>query len=807
MKAQAGSTTERPFDHFMEKRYPFAQAERQMQDLWEQEKLYQFDETAPGTLYTIDTPPPTVSGNLHIGHLFSYTQGEIIARFHRMQGENVFYPFGFDDNGLPTERLVEREKGIRANALPPGEFISHCRQIAHQYEETFQAFWNSLGFSVDWSVSYQTSSPTVQKISQALFLELVEKGKAYVKESPVLWCTQCQTSIAQAELDAVEVESTFNEIPFLVEGKPLLVATTRPELLFGCTCLFVNPEDERYRDYVGKSALVPLYDREIPILADEKVDQEKGTGAVMCATFGDTTDMEWYSQYQLPYRKVILPDGTIAPQVPFIGGYSVPAARKEIIRLLWEKGLLSRSTPITHTISTHERCGTPVEIIPSKQWYIDILSEKERFLKAADQIQWHPASMKSRYIAWVENLKWDWCISRQRYFGVPLPLWYCKDCGKPVFPLPSQLPINPPETAYQGSCSSCGCREFLPESAVLDTWATSSITPQINQWLGLPLLPMSMRTHAHEIIRTWTFYTIVRSLYHTGKLPWKDLMICGFVLAKKGEKISKSKGNNRYEPTQLIQQHSADALRYWTAGAKLGTDTFFDIDELSSAKRFLTKLWNASKFAISHLQDFSATETPSLLPIDQWILARTNETMLKATDLLHAYEIGPARHEIDQLFWKDFCDNYIELVKERLYLPEVHGAEARRSGQYALYHGLLGILKLYAIYVPHITDYIYRSFFQKHEAPSSIHATQWENAPEADPTLLSLGEKLEEILAQVRKYKSEHNLSMKAQISPLHIPAPPPLLPLLRQSEKDLLACTHAEGILFHEDNSLPTSI
>ena len=695
----------------MEKRYDFTQIESQIQKFWEQEEIYRFDKNAVGEIYSIDTPPPTVSGALHIGHLFSYTQAEIIARFRRMLGYNVFYPFGFDDNGLPTERLVEREEKIRAHTMPRSEFIAKCQNVAEKYENEFKVFWQSLGFSVAWETEYQTISPDVRKISQELFLELVKMGKAYTKESPVLWCTNCQTSIAQAELETADVESAFNYIPFLVDGKPLEVATTRPELLYGCVCLFVNPNDERYRQYVGKSAFVPLYDYEVPILADDKVGIDKGTGVVMCCTFGDSSDAQWYDEHNLPYRKIILPNGTIADDVPYIGGLRVAAAQTEIIRLLTEHGLLCKFETITHAVGVHERCGKPTEIIPSRQWYIDILSERERFLKAADEINWYPASMKNRYIAWVENLKWDWCISRQRYFGVPFPVWYCENCEKAVFATIEQLPVNPLETEYQGICE-CGGTSFIPENAVFDTWATSSVTPQINERLGLKLTPMSMRTHAHEIIRTWTFYTIVRSLYHTGELPWKDLMICGFILAKKGEKISKSKSNNSLDPKFLIATHSADVLRYWTAGARLGTDTFFSPDELSISKRFITKLWNAAKFSISHLQDIDLSQKPKLMPVDEWMIERVNETTTSATRLLYEYEIGSARHEIDELFWKDFCDNYIEIVKERLYRPDIHGTRARKSGQYATYYALLNILRLYAPYVPHITEHIYQAFFQ-----------------------------------------------------------------------------------------------
>lgn len=776
----------------MEKYYDFARIEPQMQAFWKQEGVYKFDPNAEGPVYSIDTPPPTISGKLHIGHLFSFTQAEIVARFHRLQGENVFYPFGFDDNGLPTERLVEREAGVRAAGLPRSAFIEKCRETTEQYEAQFRAFWESLGFSVDWDLQYHTISPEVQKISQSLFLELVHSGRAYMKESPVLWCTECRTSIAQAELETAEKETTFNYLPFVCGKTTLEVATTRPELLFGCVCLFVHPDDARYRSFVGKTARVPLYDFDIPILTDDKVSPDKGTGVVMCATFGDSTDAVWYAEHSLPYRRVLLPDGKLSPDVPYIGGLRVTAARAEILRLLAERGLLLRQEQLLHTVAVHERCGRPVEILPSRQWYIDVLSEKDRLLRAADEINWYPPQMKSRYTAWVENLKWDWCISRQRYFGVPFPVWYCADCGKPVFAAPEQLPLNPLEMPYTGTCA-CGCTKFVPETAVFDTWATSSITPQINERLGLNLVPMSMRTHAHEIIRTWTFYTIVRSLYHTGKLPWRDLMICGFVLAKDGEKMGKSKGN-ALDPVRLIEQYSADALRYWTAGARLGTDTFFSPDELDASKRFLTKLWNAAKFVSARLKDFDPKNAEAALPADRWILARCGDATRCAAELLQSYEIGAARKEIDELFWKDFCDNYLELVKERLYKPEEHGEAGMRSAQAALYGAFLRILKLYAIYVPHITECLYQQIFRQREDAKSLHLLRWEAPGMPDERLLAFGETLKAALAGARKYKTENGLSMKAPLPLLELPAGE-TEPWLFETERDLLACTGAQEI------------
>lgn len=787
----------------LEKDYDFKEWERKTQELWESEGTYRFDKDARGEIYSIDTPPPTVSGSLHIGHIFSYTQAEMIARFHRMQGKRVFYPFGFDDNGLPTERLVEREENIIARDLPRSEFIEKCLKTTDKYEAEFKRLWQKLGFSVDWNLQYRTISPLSMRISQKSFLDLASKGKAYLKEMPVLWCTGCRTSIAQAELDSAEKETDFNFIPFIVDGNALPVATTRPELLFGCVALFVNPADERYKSFIGREAEVPLYGYKIPVIADEGASMEKGTGAVMCATFGDAADLEWYNNHKLSYRKVINPDGTIDGAVPFIGGITVDKARSITIKLLEEKGLLLKSERLTHTAAVHERCGKPVEIIPSKQWYIDILSEKERYLEASDEIKWYPDYMKERYRLWVQNLKWDWCISRQRYFGVPVPVWYCSDCGRPILAETTELPVNPMEKHPDRNCS-CGCSSFIPETSVLDTWATSSMTPFINARWGegedacSELLPMSMRTQAHEIIRTWAFYTVVKSLYHTGRIPWKDIMICGFVMAKKGEKISKSKDNSKLSPSELITAHSADAVRYWAANAKLGTDTMFSEEELKISRRFMIKLWNASKFSLMHLEDFKCYKPSSLLPQDSWILERLKDTESRAARHLNAYEIGDARHEIDDFFWRDYCDNYLELVKERLYRPDLHGEAGRESARYAVHHCLLGILKLYAVYVPHITEAIYQSYYSATSGAASLHVLKWGTDGEANRELLEFGDQLKVILSEVRKYKSSRNLSMKAPVDCLRITAEDKIAGLLEKTVKDIKACTAADEIMIN---------
>lgn len=787
-----------------EKRYDGVTIEKKIQKYWEDNGIYNFNPDNSRPIYSIDTPPPTVNGKLHIGHIFSYTQAEMIARYRRMIGYNVFYPFGFDDNGLPSERLVEKETGVKACDISRSEFCEKCIETTQKYEAEFMALWKSMGFSCDWNLQYSTVSSETQRISQKSFLELAQAGYAYIKESPVLWCTECQTSIAQAELDSKEADTYFHYIPFSVDNKIVEVATTRPELLYGVVCVFVNPNDERYSALVGKMIMVPLYGFEVPVLADEKVEIDKGTGAVMCATFGDSTDVEWVEQYNLPYKKIILADGRIAPDVPYISGLTIKDARKEIVRLLEEKALLIKSEQLTHIESVHERCGTGVEIIPSRQWYIDTLSKKEELLSVGEKIKWYPSHMKNRYVNWVKNLKWDWCISRQRYFGIPIPVWYCKACGKPALAKVEQLPINPVEIEYHGVCD-CGCDEFTPDKAVFDTWATSSITPQINYNKAIDFgienefIPMSMRTQAHEIIRTWAFYTIVKSLYHTQNIPWKEIMICGFVLAKPGEKISKSKNNSKSSPQELINQYSADAIRYWAANARLGTDTYFDIQEMQdSSKRLITKLWNSSKFVLSHLSDFDPTYNPShILPIDRWIIERTNETILEATRWLNEYEIGMARKVIDELFWKDLCDYYIEIVKERLYQPDIHGKEERKSAQRAIYYCLLNILKMYSIYIPHITEYIYLKGFKQFVGSLSIHLTTWEKPASVDMDILEFGETIKQTIAAIRKHKSENNLSMRAELDEAVITSDSKFYKLLLENEKDFKACTCVKNIIY----------
>ena len=772
--------------------------EKEIQELWNREEAYKFKGVDTRKIYSVDTPPPTVSGKLHVGHVFSFTQAEMIVRYHRLLGENIYYPFGFDDNGLPTERLVEREEGILAKDLPRSEFIEKCNSTKEKYINEFQKLFKRLGISADWDLGYDTINELSRRVSQRSFIDLVKKGKAYRKEMPVLWCPCCQTSIAQAELDNKEIKSYFNFINFEVEGKNLEIATTRPEFLGGCVSVFVNPLDERYKHLIGKVAKVPLYNNLVPILASEKVGMDKGTGVVMCCTFGDQTDMEWQKEYDLPIKKVVQADGTINPEVDFVGGLKTLEARLKIVEELEKNNLLVDTKKIKHDVSVHERCGTEIEIINSPQWYIDILNIKNELLKAGDKINWHPEFMKNRYVDWVNNLKWDWCISRQRYFGVPFPVWYCKDCGEVYLPEDKELPINPLEKEPNAVCR-CGCTEFVPETAVMDTWATSSVSPLINKrWKENDerdyLFPMTMRSHAHEIIRTWTFYSIVKSLYHMEDVPWQDLMVSGFVLAKKGEKISKSKNNATMSPNELLDTYGADMVRYWSASNKLGTDTWFDIKEIESSRRFINKIWNSAKFVGMHIEDFEDSDDIQMLTDDKWIVARCYETLEKYKRQMDNYEIGLARTEVDNFFWKDLCDNYLELVKERLYNPNNKYGESRKGAQKALYIVFKEILKMYSPFVPHITEYIYQDLYRAKEKDKLLVNSVYANET-YDKKLIELGEDIKKVLFEVRKYKSDRNMSMKEPIGCIDIYTSLDNLKLLRDSLLDIQACTWTENI------------
>jgi valyl-tRNA synthetase len=792
----------------MDKSYDFRQAEPAWAKCWDEQGIYRFDATSTKPVYSIDTPPPTVSGNLHIGHLFSYTHADALARYQRMRGREVFYPFGFDDNGLPTERFIEQTHRVQARAMDREDFLKLCLATVHAKEREFEKLWRRVGLSVDWSRCYSTISPPAQKISQRSLLELYHAGRIYKKEAPALWCPHCQTAIAQAELEDRESASFFIDVHFeLDSGERVAIRTTRPELLPSCVALFAHPKDQRYTRLAGHTARTPLFDEEVPIRFDEQVDREKGTGLVMCCTFGDTTDIAWWNEHNLPSKTAIDREGRMTA---IAGPYRGLAAREARVRIsdeLEAQGLGSHRSEIFHSVNVHERCGTEIELLITPQWFIRLLDMKEALLKAGEEIEWQPPFMKKRYIHWVENLKWDWCISRQRVFGVPLPLWRCARCDEVVSAPADQLPVDPTRTS-PGSCPKCGKTELEPERDMLDTWATSSLTPQINGRWGEPdewrdLIPMDLRPQAHEIIRTWAFYTIAKSLLHTKKIPWKRILISGWVLAEQGGKISKSKGGGPRDPRDLLENQSADALRYWACRSRPGMDTTYSDEVVAQGKRLVTKLWNATKFALTHLKDYDGAP-PELELIDRWLLSKLSHTIEQATASFESCDYSSALAVTEKFFWRDLCDNYLEIVKKRLYHPKTYQMSSRRAAQHVLHQSLTSTLKLLAPIMPFITEELFQRGFATVEAKGlrSIHVLDWPTAPASwrDGEADTAGNLAIAVIEAVRKEKSLRKLSMAAPVRELRVGAKPELHGKLAPLLSAIGDVTNAQQIQLCED-------
>jgi valyl-tRNA synthetase len=785
------------------KRYDPNTAEPALRDRWLHEGTYHFQYGDQRPIYAIDTPPITASGNLHLGHTYSYSHADFMARFWRMNGYNVFYPMGYDDNGRATERLVEKRLGITAPQVGRGAFIEKCQEISEEVEKSYQAIWQRLGLSVDWRYSYRTIDMQSRKTAQWSFLDLYKKGLAYRREAPTIWCPECRTAIAQAELNDLERESEFVTLAFTLEnGAPLPIATTRPELLPACVAVFVHPTDARYAGLIGSRVRVPLLGFEVPLLADPKADPAKGTGAVMCCTFGDVTDVEWWYLHKLPLKAIIGRDGRMTESAGEYAGLSIKEARQQIVEALEKSRFVLKREPVTQSVRVDERCDTPVEYLVTGQWFIRVLDFKQEWLEAGERIEWQPAHMHTRYREWVENLGWDWCISRQRYSGVPFPLWYCRQCGEVLLADEEELPVDPRTQQPQRACQ-CGSTDFAPEEDVMDTWATSSMTPQIvGRWLAEPELyaqvsPFSLRPQAHEIIRTWAFYTIVKSLHHFGTLPWKTVAISGWGLAGAGgEKISKSRGGGPMAPLEMIERYSADALRYWAASTGFGKDTIISEEKIKNGDKLITKLWNVARFSERFLEGYQPTlDGIELTPTDRWLLARLASLIQRVTVLFRAYEYAAAKSESEGFFWRDLADNYLEMCKERLYGEP---GPLRDGARYTLYSALLNTIKLFAPFLPYATEEIYRGLFAENESQPSIHLTRW---PEAHPSWASeqaeaVGEILIEVATAVRRYKSEANLSLGAELTKLLLCTPDAgLAEQLAAARLDIQSVTRAKEL------------
>ncbi|WP_265033764.1 valine--tRNA ligase [Wolbachia endosymbiont (group A) of Sicus ferrugineus] len=823
----------------LKEKYGFKEIEDKYNILWEGSKVYKWNGEKDNT-FTIDTPPPTISGKLHIGHIFSYCHTDFIARFQRMLGKDVFYPIGFDDNGLPTERLVEQTYKTRAKEVGREKFIEMCHEVIEKSKQEFKKLFKSVGISYDWSLEYHTISKETVTLSQMSFIDLYNKGYAYRKMQPILWDPVDKTAIAQAEIEDKVFESSLNTIVFSTqENEQINIATTRPELLPACVAVFCHPEDARYTHLIGKTAVAPITKEKVPIIADDKVKIDKGTGLVMCCTFGDELDIYWQQKHNLPMKIIIDQDGRMNLHPPHgqkerawipvsatrmtgeratqmtkedvipardagiyneINGLKVTAARKRMIEILSGKGLLIESTSISHSVKCAERSGASLEILPTYQWFIKTLEQKAQVLDKVKECNWHPATMRKRMEVWIEGLNWDWCISRQRYFGVPFPAWYSKrkgEEGKIILAEIKDLPIDPLKDLPKGYSKE----EVIQDQDVMDTWATSSITPQlsalaVNSEFSLPnhryntIFPADLRSQSHEIIRTWAFYTILKAHYHADSLPWKNIMISGWCLADDKKKMSKSKGNI-ITPHVILETYGADVVRYWAANSRLGVDTVYSENIFKIGKRLVTKLWNASKFVSMFMEKHqvmsinSAHET-----IDKWILSKLYKVIERATNNLLQFEYCEALGVIEEFFWKDFCDNYLELVKKRAY----GSSEATLSAKQSLAYVLNVILRLFAPFLPYMTEEIYHQLYSY----NSVHnQSNWPSKEELiyDKYSEEMGDNCVQILNIIRKIKADNNVSVKHLIKKLVIKADLREDKLNQSVQNDLQAVCNAEMI------------
>ena len=805
---------------------------------WEEQGTYRFDRTRPREqVFSIDTPPPTVSGSLHVGHVFSYTHTDCMARYKRMRGYSVFYPMGWDDNGLPTERRVQNFFGVRCDPslpydpdfTPPAEpdpkrqiaisrrnFIELCEQLTVEDEVVFEELWRRLGLSIDWTQTYQTIDRRAQRVSQLAFLRNLARGEAYQSEAPTLWDVTFRTAVAQAELEDRERPGAYHRIGFPTTENPderIFIETTRPELLAACVALVAHPDDERYQPLFGSTVTTPLFGVEVPVVAHGLADPEKGSGIAMICTFGDLTDVTWWRELSLPTRPIIGWDGRILPDVPewittdagrtayeAIAGATSHTAKERIVELLVASGdLVGEPRAITHPVKFYEKGDKPLEIVTTRQWYLTNGGRdpqlREALLARGAELDWHPSHMQVRYENWVEGLNGDWLVSRQRFFGVPIPLWYRLDeAGNPMYDAPllpaeADLPIDPSSDAPAGFTEDQRGVPggFVGDPDVMDTWATSSLTPQIaGGWERDPdlwsrVFPMDVRPQAHEIIRTWLFSTVVRAHLEDGTLPWQHAAISGWILDPDRKKMSKSKGNV-VTPMGLLEEHGADAVRYWAASGRPGTDTAFDVGQMKIGRRLAIKVLNASRFALG----MGSSADPSAIthPVDRAMLASLAEVVDAATTAFEGYDYARALEVAERFFWS-FTDDYVELVKERAYGGQ--GEQAQASAQAALACALAVQLRLFAPFLPFVTEEVW-SWWQA----GSVHLAAWPDADEvrqwaADGSPVLTAE-LADVLTLVRKAKSEAKASMKARLATATVTAPAETAARLRSAAGDLAA-------------------
>ena len=639
-------------------KFDFKKIENKWKEFWEKEKIFKAD-LSKKEIYSVDTPPPYISGRMHMGHAFSYSQQDFVVRFQRMlltpKNKGIFYPFGTDDNGLPTERFIEKTKNIKSKDMGRSDFIKLCLKTLKEITPGCIQDFKNLGISADYSIYYSTIDDNSRKVSQKSFIELYKSGEAYQKDFPTMWCPECQTSIAQAELEDKEEKSLFSTLRFFCNKKELPIATTRPEMLQACVAVFVHPADKKYKSFVGKNAKVPLFDFEVPIIADDSADPDKGTGALMVCSYGDKYDVDAINRCKLIPKIIFDTSGRLIHGE--YKGLKIREARKEILEELKKKGLVVEQKEITHVVNCHDKCSSEIEFIPTKQWFIKILDKKKKFIEQGNKVKWYPEFMHKRYDNWVNGLEWDWSISRNRHFGVPIPAWECKKCGEIILAEEKELPVDPLQ--LKKTCPKCKS-EAEPEKMVFDTWATSSLTPQITSSLidNKITVPYSLRPQGHDIIRTWAFYTIVKSYLHENKIPWKNIVVSGNV-SLGGEKMSKSKGNV-VSPIDIMDKYGSDALRFWAAGSKLGNDMDYFEKDLIAGTKMINKMINASRFVFMNLKDYDPKNKPHKLEkTDELFLDKLNILVNGCTESFKEYEYSKVKLDTEKFFWSDFCDNYL----------------------------------------------------------------------------------------------------------------------------------------------------
>ncbi|MGQ4557523.1 valine--tRNA ligase [Halobellus sp. GM3] len=782
--------------------------EAKWQDRWVEENLYAYegDVADPDTAFSIDSPPPTVSGSLHWGHVYGFTLQDFVARFNRMRGKDVFFPFGYDDNGIASERLAEDELGVRHQDYERREFQAMTREVCEQYEAEFTEKMQDLGISIDWDQTYRTISPAVQRTSQLSFIDLYEQGREYRQRAPAIWCPDCETAISQVETEDDEQPSHFHDIAFEVVGtgaagtdvgggerdadaagagaETFTISTTRPELLPACVAVFVHPDDEENQYLVGEEARIPLFDQEVPIIADERVDMETGSGIVMCCTFGDQTDIEWYQAHDLDLRIAIDESGTLTDVAGEYEGLSSSAAREAIVEDLDAAGALLDRRAITHTVNVHERCGTSVEFLVKDQWYIELLDRTDEYLEAGREMDWYPEKMFTRYKNWIEGLQWDWAISRQRSSGIPFPVWYCEACEHVVVAEKGDLPVDPlSDDPPVDACPECGHDEFVPEDDVFDTWATSSLTPLINagwDWdeeseefafENPELYQFDLRPQGHDIISFWLFHTVVKCYEHTGEVPFDSVMINGMVLDENREKMSKSKGNV-VAPDEVVSKFPVDAARYWAAGSAVGDDLPYSEKGLRAGEKLLRKLWNASKLVESLTEDApdrDAFDHADLTQLDRWLLAELDREIERVTERFESREFSKARDGLRGFFWHTFCDDYLEIAKQRVRdAADGDGVAADASAASAAYTLSVAhrrFLKLFSPILAHAAEELWRDMY---DAEASVHRSGWPDPLGVDADFAA-GETAMAVVGALRKYKSDRQLPMNAELDRVEV--------------------------------------